>query len=132
MATFGFRPLACQASALAGDARSRSPGSFRAMAYAVENALSQWEEGEGRVREDPTLDDAVAAVLDELRRRLGSTFEIAELAQLYSEEPVWASEIARSRSAGADAVYVVDAAFGRYAREAADYGGGRVRPRSES
>jgi len=101
------------------------------MPYALENAVSQWEEGERRVREESTLDGAVAAVLDELRRRLGSTFEIRELAELYSDDPDWASEVARRRSAGADAVYVVDAAFGRYAREAADYGGGRVRPRSE-
>jgi len=101
------------------------------MAYALENAVSQWEEGERRVRDDPTLDAAVGAVLDELRRRLGSTFEIGELAELYSRDPDWASERAHSRSAGADAVYVVDAAFGRYAKEAADYGGGRVRPRAE-
>lgn len=99
------------------------------MAYALENAISQWEEGERRVRDDRTLDAAVGAVLDELRRRLGSTFEVAELAELYSGDPDWASDLARSRSAGADAVHVVDAAFCRYAREAADYGGGRVRPR---
>jgi hypothetical protein len=101
------------------------------VSYALENAVSQWDEGERRVREDASLDAAVAAVRDELRRRLGSTFEIAELADLYGGDPDWASELARSRSAGADAVYVVDAAFGRYAREAADYGGGRARPRPE-
>ena len=101
------------------------------MAYALENAVSQWEEGERRVRENPRLEGAAEGVLDELRRRLGSTFEIAELAELYSSDPDWAPELARSRSAGADAVYAVDAAFGRYAREAADYGGGRVRPRAE-
>lgn len=101
------------------------------MAYALENAESQWHEGKRRVRDEPVLDSAVRAVLDELRRRLGSAFGIAELAELYASDPDWASEVARSRSAGADAVYVVDAAFGRYAREAADYGGGRVRPRDE-
>jgi len=100
------------------------------MAYALENAVSQWEEGERRVRDDTTLDAAVGAVLDELRRRLGSTFDVGELAELYSRDPDWASELARSRSAGADVVYAVDAAFGRYAREAADYAGGRVRPRA--
>lgn len=101
------------------------------MAYALENAISQWHEGESRVREVPSLDSAVGAVLDELRRRLGSKFEIAELAALYAQDPDWASELARSRSAGADVVHVVDAAFCRYAREAADFAGGRVRPRSE-
>lgn len=100
------------------------------MGYALENAVSQWEEGERRVREDPTLEGPVAKVLEELRRRLGSTFEIGELADFYAQDTDWASDLARSRSAGADAVHVVDAAFGRYAREAADYGGGRVRPRA--
>ena len=97
------------------------------MAYDLENAVSQWDEGEQRTREDPTLDGAVRAVLDELRRRLGSAFEIAELAGLYSGDTDWASDLARSLSAGTDTVYVVDAAFARYAREAADYAGGRVR-----
>ena len=100
------------------------------MDYALENAVSQWQEGERRIREDPTLEGAVGTVLDELRRRLGSTFEVGELAELYSRDPDWPSDLARSRSAGPDAVHVVDAAFGRYAREACDYAGGRVRPRA--
>lgn len=100
------------------------------MHYALENAVSQWDEGERRVRHDPSLDRVVSAVVGELRRRLGSTFEIAELAQLYSGDTDWASELAHAHSAGAEGVFAVDAAFGRYAREAADYGGGRVRPRA--
>ncbi len=99
------------------------------MSYALENAVSQWEEGERRVGHERSLDRAVGAVVEELRRRLGSVFEIAELAELYSAGTDWASELARTKSAGADAVFAVDAAFGRYAREAADYGGGRVRRR---
>jgi hypothetical protein len=102
------------------------------VAYPLENATSQWEEGERIVRDEPQLERAVSAVLDELRRHLGSKFEIAELAELYATDPDWASEAARSRSAGTDAVSAVDAAFYRYAREAADYGGGRVRPRTEA
>ena len=97
------------------------------MAYALENALDQWREGERRVDDDPRLDDAVDAVLDELRRRLGSAFEVAELAELYADDTDWASDIARSRSAGSDAAFVVDAAFNRYARRATDYAGGRRR-----
>jgi hypothetical protein len=99
--------------------------------YPLENAVSQWEEGELTVRESPVLEPAVGAVLDELRRRLGSKFDIAELADLYGEDPDWASEVARSRSAGAETVPVVDAAFFRYARQASDYGGGRLRERRE-
>ena len=95
------------------------------MAYALENALDQWREGERRVNDEPRLEDAVDVVLAELRRRLGSAFEVAELAELYADDTDWASELARSRSAGSDAAFVVDAAFNRYARRASDYAGGR-------
>ena len=97
------------------------------MAYALENALDQWGEGERRVAGEPRLEGAVAVVLEELRRRLGSAFEVTELAELYAGDTDWASDLARSRSAGADAVFVVDAAFYRYARRASDYAGGRRR-----
>jgi hypothetical protein len=100
------------------------------VAYAIQNALFQWEEGERRLRqaEDPVrwqLENAVEAVLAELRRRLGSSFTLAELAVLYAGGVDWASELAQSRSAGTDSAWVVDAAFSRYARQASDYGGGR-------
>jgi hypothetical protein len=101
------------------------------MAYALENALDQWREGERRVRDAPHLDDAVGVVLDELRRRLGSAFDVAELAEFYASDTDWASDLARSRSAGGDAAYVVDAAFNRYARRAIDYAGGRRQRRAE-
>lgn len=97
------------------------------MAYALENAIDQWSEGERRVGDDPRLEGAVRAVLEQLRRRLGGAFAIAELAALYGGGTDWASDLARERSAGGDAVYVVDAAFSRYAREAVDYAGGRRR-----
>ena len=99
------------------------------MAYALENAIDQWREGEQRVSESPRLEDAVHAVIAELRRRLGSAFGVAELAELYATDTDWAADIARSRSAGTEAVYVVDAAFNRYARAATDYSGGRRRSR---
>ena len=102
------------------------------MAYALENALDQWGEGERRITDDPRLDDALGAVLDELRRRLGSAFDVAELAELSASGTDWAVDLARSRSAGSDAAYVVDAAFNRYARRASDYAGGRRQRRSEA
>ncbi len=102
------------------------------MAYAIENALFQWEEGAQRLRDAPDLERAdlelaVATVLDELRRRLGSSFTIDELSAFYAMGVDWAAELARWRSAGADAAWVVDAAFYRYAREATDFAGGRQR-----
>jgi hypothetical protein len=101
------------------------------MAYAIENARFQWEEGDRRLRQadDATrsdLDRATFAVLDELRKRLGSTFTIRELANLYSSGTDWAEDIAHRQRAGSDTGAVVDAAFNRYAREAADFAGGRM------
>ena len=100
------------------------------MAYAVENARFQWEEGERRVRDasDPAeAERAVRAVLDELRRRLGSTFTIDELASFYAEGVDWASTLAFAAGAAEQPSWIVDAAFCRYAREAADWAGGRRR-----
>ena len=106
------------------------------MAYAVENALYQWREGERRVAEtsEPAradLDLAADAVVEELRRRLGSIFVLDELADFYAEGTDWALELARRRRAGTDAATVVDAAFGRYAREASNYAGGVAREKHE-
>jgi hypothetical protein len=101
------------------------------MAYGLENAMYQWREGERRVTETPEpararLDRAVETVVDELRRRLGSSFVVDELAELYGEGTDWATELLIRRGAGTDAATVVDAAFARYAREASDFAGGRA------
>jgi hypothetical protein len=96
------------------------------MSYALDNALFQWQEGERGVREEPRLEAPLAAVLDELRRRLGSTFQLTELAGFYGEGTDWAHDLAHSAGAGDKATWVVDAAFNRYAREAADYAGRRA------
>ncbi len=102
------------------------------MSYALENALTQWEEGERRLREvceleSADLERAAAVVQDELRRRLGSRFLVGELAALYSQSIDWAEDLAQRSSAGTDTATVVDAAFARYARAAADFAGGRRR-----
>lgn len=102
------------------------------MAYAIENARFQWEEGERRIRQADEvtrsdLERAVMAVGDELRRRLGSRFSLSELADLYGSGTDWADDIAQRRRAGSDTSAVVDAAFNRYAREASDFAGGKVR-----
>jgi hypothetical protein len=97
------------------------------VAYAVENALFQWEEGARRLREsgELRLQAAADSVFEELRRRLGGPFTLGELADLYGEGTDWATDIAERRFAGTESSYVVDAAFGRYARFASDYAGGR-------
>ncbi len=102
----------------------------------MENALFQWREGERRVAGTPEpaladLERAVAAVVDELRKRLGSSFVLDELTDLYGEGTDWATELAARHGASTDAATVVDAAFARYAREASNYAGGRARERHE-
>ncbi len=105
-------------------------------AYSVENALFQWEEGERRVRQAPEveraqLESAVDVVLGELRRRLGSSFTVEELAGMYGAGVDWANDLAGGQGVGSDAAWVVDATFSRYAREAINFGGGRRRQQSE-
>jgi hypothetical protein len=104
----------------------------------VENAVFQWEEGYRRLedaRSEPPLYRALArtviAVQDELRKRLGSKFSVAELAALYREGTDWTLDYAiRARPedlARWDPGVAADAAFYLYMREAADFAGGRAR-----
>jgi hypothetical protein len=106
------------------------------MPYAVENALYQWRDGERRIAEageavQADLDASAEVVVEELRRRLGSSFVVDELADLYGRDTDWALDLARRTGAGTDSATVVDAAFGRYVREAKDYAGGRPREKHE-
>ncbi len=106
------------------------------MPYAVENALYQWRDGERRIIDAPEaaradLECAAEAVVEELRRRLGSRFVLDELADLYAGGTDWAMDLARRHAAGTDAASVVDAAFNRYAREASNYAGGVARERHD-
>ncbi|MSO41930.1 MAG: hypothetical protein EXQ70_08610 [Solirubrobacterales bacterium] len=104
------------------------------MAYPLDNALYQWEEGDRRLRElsaDPRLGGrlrrAVDAIRDELRRRIGPTFTSADLAELYGRGTDWCLEAAmRSASVDFDPQAVIDGAFHEYLRGATDYAGGRL------
>ncbi|MDX6662288.1 MAG: hypothetical protein QOG09_390 [Solirubrobacterales bacterium] len=106
------------------------------MAYPLENALFQWEEGHRRLEERRDsgrgyrrLLRTVAAIEDELRRRIGPTFSAAELAQLYGEGTDWCTRIAIETAPGDpeawDSQTVADAAFYHYLRGATDFAGGR-------
>jgi hypothetical protein len=104
------------------------------MSYALENALSQWREGEQRLAAAPEparadLERAVDLVVEELRRRLGSSFVVDELSDLYAGSTDWATLLADRHGAGTDSAAVVDAAFARYAREASNFAGGVARER---
>jgi hypothetical protein len=104
----------------------------------VESIVLQWEDGYRRLEaanSEPdvhrALGRAVLAVEDELRKRLGSTFSIEELAMLYRDDSDWGLELTihtlPGRSELWDSSTVVDAAFYLYMREAADFAGGALR-----
>lgn len=96
------------------------------MPYSIENALFQWEEGEARLQ--GSYDErAVRLVVEELRRRLGGAFTLAELAEFYGEGTDWITDNLLRRFDGTDISAVVNAGFFRYARAASDYAGGRLR-----
>ncbi len=99
-----------------------------------ETAIYQWQQGERRLRTAPAerrvlLERVTDAIVADLRRRLGGRFSADELVELYESGTTWCVQLAM-RIAPADAWawepgVVVDAAFARYLREAADYAGGR-------
>ncbi len=99
---------------------------------AVEHARQQWEEGHRRFEEearDPVAGDRLHAQLDavvgELRRRVGETFTLAELADAYTGSEDWAREVVSERAPVPNwprtVALVADAAFYVYARGAVDY-----------
>ncbi|HWG08326.1 MAG TPA: hypothetical protein VN672_04890 [Solirubrobacteraceae bacterium] len=99
-----------------------------------ETANYQWQQGERRLRSEPAerrplLDRVTEALVAELRRRLGGRFSSAELVALYEAGTSWCLQIAMKVAPedpwAWNAGVVVDAAFARYLREAADYAGGR-------
>jgi hypothetical protein len=95
---------------------------------AVENARLQWEEGYRRLNEHasdrPTYQRLLAQVdllLDELNRRVGQTFTLAELAAAYDEADRWLLEVLPPGAGAVQLGLVEDAAFHLYAHGAVDY-----------
>ncbi|HEY3578521.1 MAG TPA: hypothetical protein VGK68_11130 [Gaiellaceae bacterium] len=98
----------------------------------VEVARQEWEEGTRRLeaaREDRRrygqLVEWLELVLDELRKRVGQTYTLAELVAAYGESERWAREVLEERAAAAswprDLSVVLAAAFDAYQRGAIDY-----------
>jgi hypothetical protein len=98
----------------------------------VDSARRDWEDGYRRMAAD-AADSAVAerlhrqldAITAELRKRIGATFTLAELADAYADSDRWVREAVEERAPVAGwprTVSVVgDAAFHLYARGAVDY-----------
>jgi hypothetical protein len=95
-------------------------------------ARQYWEEGRRRIeraRADPAayvrLSAQVELVASELRRRVGQTFTLAELARAYDRADDWARDAlddAREKDAPPpDTATIADAAFYLFARGASDY-----------
>ena len=98
----------------------------------IDHARQQWEEGSRRLEaeaRDPAryrrLLDQVEAITDELRRRVGQTFSLAELVQVYDGAERWSRDVVGERAPAPgwprDVAMVEDAAFHLYARGAVDY-----------
>jgi len=111
----------------------RRIATLRRMGYPLENALFQWEEGLRALRaieaprERRLADRVVAAIQDELRRRIGPTFSAAELADLYGTGTDWCGQVATDVAPGleTDGQSLADASFWLYLRGATDFAGGR-------
>ena len=98
----------------------------------VESARHQWEDGRRRLdaaaRDDPRahrrLLAQIEALTEELRRRVGQTFELAELSRVYADAERWTHETLAESGVptrpGEEAT-AQDAAFHLYARGARDY-----------
>jgi hypothetical protein len=98
----------------------------------VDLARQQWEEGHRRLERHRDesgvyrrLLEQVEAVTEELRRRVGATFTLAELADCYRGAERWARDAVEDRAPAPgwprSVVTAVDAAFHLYARGARDY-----------
>jgi hypothetical protein len=98
----------------------------------IDVARHQWEEGLRRLSAERgararQLADLVDAVQDELRRRVGQTFTLAQLAAAYGGSEDWVRDVVvehappRGQAGLRDTTLVQDAAFGSYARGATDY-----------
>lgn len=98
----------------------------------IESARREWEEGRrrllehaGDLREQERLLAQVDVVTEELRRRVGGTFTLAELTRAYAGAETWSREIVSQRAPAPGwprtLSLVEAAAFHVYARGALDY-----------
>lgn len=95
----------------------------------LETALHQWQNGDRRLAQAPApqrraLERVIERIVAELRWRLGNSFALAELVELYDASPAWSLGLAL-QAAPAEPMaweqWVSDAAFYRHMRRARDW-----------
>lgn len=102
------------------------------MGESLETTRREWEEGNRRLQaaaSDRTLYQRLLAevelVLDQLRRRVGQTFTLGDLASAYGDADRWVQEALQLAEPApgwpARTTTVQDAAFHLYSRGAVDY-----------
>jgi hypothetical protein len=102
------------------------------VAIVLEAVRREWEDGYSRFESaarDPAAADRLRrqleVVTDELRRRIGQTFTLEELAVAYEHADAWARDVISERAAAPGwartLAMVEDAAFHLYQRGAVDY-----------
>jgi hypothetical protein len=100
--------------------------------HAMALVRQEWEDGNHRLeaergdrRRYERLLLQVAIVTDELRKQVGQTYSLAELAAAYRDAERWAREAVEERAPSAgwprDLALVLAAAFYAYERGAVDY-----------
>ncbi|HZR94753.1 MAG TPA: hypothetical protein VFA56_03615 [Gaiellaceae bacterium] len=102
------------------------------MSDATTLVRQEWEEADRRLEAErrdrvryERLLEQVGVVTDELRRRVGQTFTLAELADAYRDAERWAREAVEERAPSPgwprDLALVLAAGFHAYQRGASDY-----------
>ena len=98
----------------------------------IEASRQQWQDGYQRFQALATSSAAgdhlylqLETISDELKRRIGQTFTLAEAVELYGGAERWATDVIAERAAvrgwSRDLAIVLDAAFYLYTRAAVDY-----------
>ena len=101
------------------------------MSAAVEVAMQEWTQGDRRLAalevtaaRRAVIHGVVAEIAAALERRMGQTFDLAELADEYGRAGGWCLDVAQrttSQPWAHDLSIVQDAAFARVARNATDF-----------
>ncbi|HEV3480155.1 MAG TPA: hypothetical protein VG144_11995 [Gaiellaceae bacterium] len=101
------------------------------MPPSIDAVRQQWEEGNRRFESHsreavyPQLLQQLEIATEELRKRVGETFTLAQLADTYAGSDDWLRDAVEERAIAPEAMrhlaVVQDAAFYQYARGATDY-----------